>query len=111
MKGNHRDQVLLEWYFWIRAGHCLIIEKIDGVPTITRRIDGVPSSYEVLYIGREKYGETFVSIPVAYNPSLANALAERFEAVSEGIALGLLPKKLAKKKQECQWCGLNSSCW
>ena len=104
VKANHRDQVLLEWYFWILAGFCYNEDK-------TVKINQVPSGYEIMYTGREGYGKVLVSIPVTYNANRASYLAQRFEMVAEHMAIGVLPDRLPKQNYECRECDLKTTCW
>jgi len=103
MKSYHKDQVLLEWYFWQEAGHCI---TEDGA-----RINCVPTGYEVLYVGRESYGEKMVSVKVPYDKMRALKLFQKFEDMATYIELETLPEPMKSKTFECNNCGLYQECW
>lgn len=83
LQESHRDQVLLEWFFWRQAGYCITQDQ--------RRIDIIPETYEVFYLGREHYGQFYASHLIEYNRIRANVLHERFRRVGEYLSLGELP--------------------
>lgn len=103
LKPYHKDQVLMEWYFWNKAGYCITEEG--------ERLNGVPVSYEILYLGRESYGEAMESVQITYNKMEADRLAERFEELVSCLELKILPQGLGKPGFECKGCGFTNMCW
>ena len=90
-KGYQVDPVLLEWWCWRRAGFCLTQDR--------RRLNIVPQRYELLYLGRDDFGESRVSIPVAWDAARAQALADEFSRRVDLLAWGELPDKTYPEPQ------------
>lgn len=63
-KASQVDQALLEWWFWRQAGFCLT--------RAGAKIVGAPATYELLYLGREDFGDSRQSIEVPWDAPLAS---------------------------------------
>lgn len=94
----HKEQALLEWHFWRLAGCCM---NEDG--TIFTE---VPKTYELLYAGRESWGENTVSLPIKYELTKARFLQERYEDLMDYIEMEMLPEPLSAKGSDCGFCAL-----
>jgi hypothetical protein len=81
---SNLDQALLEWWFWRQAGFCLTHDRI--------KILGVPERYELLYLAKEDFGKTRVSIPITWNEERARAAAAEFDRRVEALTWGELPE-------------------
>jgi len=84
-KAAQVDQALLEWHFWRQAGFCLT--------RAGARIEGVPETYELLYLGREDFGDTRQSVEVPWDEPRAAALATEFDRRVEALRWHELPAR------------------
>lgn len=142
------DQVLLEWAFWRKTGFCvteagmaMLHRHFGGLPRAQRveqiwtllqspaflesdfegAIFRVPERYELLYLARDDFGHTCVSIPVPWDTERAERLEAEFDARHNAIAFGELPEKckdspnwecgMTKRGKPPQVCALYESCW
>jgi hypothetical protein len=95
-KKGQVDQALLEWFCWRQAGFC---RTQDG-----RRINSVPTRYELLYLAREDFGHTRCSIPIEWDEARAAALYQEFLRRNEMLRWHELPER---EKSAADWeCGM-----
>lgn len=101
----HKEQCLLEWYFWVTAGYYKDKNK-------EKIYQDVAKAYEVLYLGRESYGEKKVSIPIKYDRLTAESLANKYVSIQAHIDIGVPPKTPYKTPQtECNgYFGTTNPC-
>jgi hypothetical protein len=104
LKAGHKDQVLMEWWFWFNAeGY-----YIDGpIGELSRYTKCVPTTYEVMYLSREDYGLNYKSLPITYDPMRAQALVKRYEDLAVLIDLEILPEPPVGRCSDCRDCGMN----
>lgn len=111
LKPHHRDQCMLEWASWRRAGYA---QTRDG-----RRIDSVPTRYWLLMLSRDTYGLTMSENEVRWDGARADALERRLQETQAHIDAGELPAHdMSAPSWECQdrrsgapRCPMHGRCW
>lgn len=151
-KEKHVEQVLLEWYFWRKAGFCItetgmkilrnrmrrhlsrrareqaIWSAVRTHAFMTSGFEGIlfeaPLRYELLYVCREDFIETRISIPVEWDEERATALAAEFDHRYQLVTWGEVPpvpKYVPDGDCGMQWfdggrmmqsiCPMHEQCW